>query len=84
MTVQGPVKKQQPDGLSHRGTTRRNVPQGGGGLYGGEGVSQSLCDVFVCSLFGVFEDLHGYLLGSAFADLSPSQRMTFPRKSQKC
>ena len=31
--------------------------------------SPILCEIFVLSLFGVFEDLHRYTLGCAFAHL---------------
>ena len=60
MTVQGPVKEQQPDGMS----------QGGGGVYGGGiCVSQLLCEMVVRNLFGVFKDLHGCAVDCAFAHL---------------
>ena len=36
VTVQGPVKEQQPDGMSHRGVNRAPLNCGGGGL--GKGV----------------------------------------------
>ena len=30
---------------------------------------QILCEIFVDNLFGIFQDLHGYTLGCAFAHL---------------
>ena len=50
---------------------RPAVPLGGGGgvIQGRSSVSQILCEIAVHNLFGVFKDLHGYMLGSAFAHL---------------
>ena len=50
--------------------TQRGVPGGGGGSTQGRvPASQILCEIFVRDLFGVFADLRGYTLGSAFAHL---------------
>ena len=46
-------------------TTRRNVTQGV--EQGRISVSQTLCEIFVHNLFGVFKDLHRYVLDCAFA-----------------
>ena len=34
-------------------------------MQGRISVSQILCDIFVRNLFGVFKELHGYMLGWA-------------------
>ena len=38
-------------------------------MQAGIPVSQILCEILVHNLFGVFKDLHGYILGCAFAHL---------------
>ena len=58
MTVQGPVKKQQPDGMSHRGVVQARIS-----------AIQILHEIFVRNLFGVFKALCTYTLSIASAHL---------------
>ena len=46
----------------------------GGGIQGRISVSQILCENFVCNLFGVFKDLHGYKLSYALAHVYHARR----------
>ena len=75
---------------SHAPLHLRSYRAGGGRRVrqGRISVSQILCEIFVCNLFGVFQDLHGSVRLCP-CSLSPRQRIwlmivRFPWKSQKC
>ena len=65
-----------------------SLPGGGGGrvTQGRISGSQILCEVFLRNLFGVFKDLHGCMLGCAFAHSCHARGLgiRFPWNSQKC